>query len=221
MFSPSKVYRYTVPHMQLENYMRIIIMILGSNTHMPERAWQSKPEIFLLNREKMAIMISKQKTRRYHKRFSTTISVSKSKKGVVHLTFEIFPYGQDADIETHHATVLAQVSYPLSSRKCQEIAENCSSIIEVKTTFFNFKTRERLSSKGGRAELSPTSCEACVKINQALPHSDILYSKTNKIQMEVEATLRCQDKVVAVQFDDPDYKDYLLVTTNEQQNSTT
>lgn len=193
---------------------------LGSlNAHM-ERVWHSKPEIFLLNREKMAIMISKQKTSRYHKRFNTIIPISKSKKGV-YLTLEIFPYGRDADIETHHATVVAQVSYPLSSRKCQEMAENCNCVVEVKTTFFNFKTRDRLSLREGKAELSPTSCEACVQINQALSHNDIVYSKTNKIQMQVEATLRCQDKIVAVQFDDPDYKDYLLVTTNEPQNSST
>ena len=177
-----------------------------------ERTWHSKPEIFLLNREKMAIMISKQKTSRYHKRFNTTIPVSKSKKGV-HLTLEIFPFGRDADTETHHATVLAQVSYPLSSRKCQEMAENCNCVIEVKTTFFNFKTRETLSSSEGKAELSPTSCEACVKISQALSHSDILYSKTNKIQMQVEATLRCQDKVVATPSNDPDCPDYLMVST--------
>ena len=190
--------------------MRVII-IVDSNTHM-ERTWHSKPEIFALNREKMAIMISKQKTSRYHKRFNTTIPVSKSKKGV-QLTLEIFPFGRDADIETHHMTVLAQVSYPLSSRKCQEMAENCNCIVEVKTTFFNFKTRERLSSREGKAELSPTSCEACVQISQALSHSDILYSKTNKIQMEVEATLRCQDKVIAAPSDDPDCPDYLVVST--------
>ena len=198
-------------------FIHEFLAFLGSNTPL-ERVWHSKPELFLLNREKMAIMISKQKTSRYHKRFNTTIPVSKSRRGVVHLTFEIFPYGRETDIETHHATVLAQVSYPFCSRKCQELADNCNCVVEVKTTFFNVKTRERLSSS---EELSPTSCEACVKISQALSHSDILYSKTNKIQMQVEATLRCQDKVVAVQFDDPDYEDYLLVTTNEPQNSLT
>jgi hypothetical protein len=198
----------------------VIIVILGSTTSMG-RAWHSKPELFLLNREKMAIIISKQKSSHYHKRFNTTIPVSKSKKGVVHVTLEIYPYGRDADIETRHATVLAHVSYPLSSRKCQEMAENCNCVVEVKTTFFNVNTHDKLSTKEGKAELSPTSCEACVKINQALSHSDILYSKTNKIQMQVEATLRCQDKIVAVQFDDPDYKDYLLVTTNESQDPLT
>ena len=196
----------------------VIIVNIGSTMPMG-RIWHSKPELFLLNREKMAIMISKQKTSHYHKRFNTTISVSKSKKGVVHVSLEVFPYGRDADIETRHATVLAHVSYPHSSRKCKEMAENCNCVVEVKTTFLNVKTRDRLSSKEGKAELNPTSCEACVKITQALSHNDILYSKTNKIQMQVEATLHCQDKIVAVQSDDPDCKDYLLVTTNEPQDS--
>ena len=178
-----------------------------------ERTWHSKPELFLLKREKMAVMISKQKTSRYCKHFNTTILVSKSKKKGVQLTLEIFPYGIGADIESHHATVLAQVSYPLSSHKCQEMAENCACVVEVKTTFFNSKTQERLSTGEGKAELSPTSCEACVQINQALSHTDILYSKTDKIQMQVEAVLRCRDKIVARPSSDPDCQDYLYVSS--------
>ena len=159
-------------------------------------------------------MISKQKTSCYHKHFSTTIPITKSKKGGIQLTLEIFPYGRDGDVESHHATVLVQISYSVTSCKCQEITENCKCVVEVKLTFVNSKTQETLSTKEGKTELNPNSSEGCIHIGQALSHSDILYCKTKEIQVQVEASLRCRDKVIAVQSTDPDCLDYMLVTTN-------
>ena len=180
------------------------------------RSWRSKQNRFLLNREKMAIMIARQKTCHYDKRFITIIPISKSNAGIK-LTIEIFPYGRDADMVSHHATVLVQVSqYPSSGtgNKCLDMAENCACIVEVKTTFINSKTQERLSTREGKAELSSAYCEACVQINRALSHTDILYNTTD-IQMQVEAVLRCRDKLVAAPCSDPDCSDYMVVAPNQ------
>lgn len=150
----------------------------------------------------------------YGKDLTTIIPVS-TQKGGIKLTFKIFPYGIDADIQSRHTTVLVQISqYRLS---CQEIADNCTCTIKVKATFTNAMTQERFSTREGEAELSSTSCEACIQINQALSHSDILYSAAN-IQMLVEAELHCQDKVVAAISDDQDCSDYvfLMYSPNEQ-----
>lgn len=162
-------------------------------------------------------MIAVHKTCHYHQYgqdLATIIPVSTQRRGIK-LTFEVFPYGIDADIQSRHATVLVRISqYRLS---CQEIADNCISTVKVKTKFVNSMTQVRLSLREGETELSPSSCEACIQINQALSHSDILYSSAN-IQMLVEAELHCQDKVVAAISDDQDCPDYVFLTytPNEQ-----
>ena len=175
-----------------------------------DRMWKSKPETFLLNREKLAVMISKQKTGHYSKSFTVTIPVSKSKKGV-RLTLKVFPFGRNGDTGSRHASIIIDVSYPLTTRKCRELVENCSCIVEVKLTFINAESRDQLCTKEGKAELNPTSCEACIQIRQALPHEDIFYSKTKYIQLQVEAGLRCRDKLVLVSSTDPQCPDYLVV----------
>ena len=180
------------------------------------RKWQSRGK-FLLDRKRMAKMIAVHKTCHYHQYgqdLTTIIPVSTQRRGIK-LTFEVFPYGIDADIQSRHATVLVRISqYRLS---CQEIADNCTCTVKVKTKFINSMTQEQLSSREGKTELSPNSGEACVQIKQALSHNDILYSTAN-IQMLVEAELFCQDKVVAAISDDQDYPDYVVLTytPNEQ-----
>ena len=193
----------------------IALIIAVADYDTDRRKWQSRGK-FLLDRKKMAKMIAVHKTCHYQygKDLSTIIPVSTQKRGIK-LTFKVFPYGIDADIQSRHATVLVQVSqYRLS---CQEIADNCACTVKVKTIFINAMTQERLSSREGEAELNPMSCEACVHVNQALSHNDILYSRAN-IQMLVEAELHCQDKVVAAINDDQDCLDYVFLayTPNEQ-----
>ena len=194
--------------------MLLIYYIAAADTD--RRRWNSRGK-FLLDRKKMAKMIAVHKTCHYHQYgqdLTTIIPVSAQRRGIK-LTFEIFPYGIDTDIQSRHATVLVRVSqYRLP---CQEIADNCICTIKVKTSFVNSMTKERLSSREGEAELNPTSCEACIQINQALSHSDILYSAAN-IQMLVEAEFHCLDKVVAAISDDQDCSDYVFLTysPNEQ-----
>ena len=162
-------------------------------------------------------MICKQLTDDYDKRFVIKIPTSSNSKEGIKLTLEVFPYGRDIDIQSHHSTVLVQVSQYFSSgmhSKCQDIAGNRTCIIIVKITFVSSKTKETFSIREGRTELSSTSCEACIQINQALSHDDIFYSKTDKIQMLVEAEVCCRDKVVATMSDDPDFIDYMII--NEQ-----
>lgn len=180
------------------------------------RKWQSKGK-FLLDRKKMAKMIAVHKTCHYHQYgqdLTTIIPMSTQRRGIK-LTFEVFPYGIDADIQSRHATVLVRVSQCRLS--CQDIADNCICTVKVKVKFVNSLTLERLSSREEEAEISQSSCEACIQISQALLHSDILYSTAN-IQMLVEAEFHCQDKVVAAISDDQDCSDYvfLTITPNEQ-----
>ena len=180
---------------------------VGSN---PDREWHSKPEQFLLNRAKMAAMISKHKTTHY-KRFKSTIPVSSSKKGV-HLTVEIFPFGLLSDMDPRHATVLVHVF--LTSSKCLEMAEHCRNIVEVKVGFANFATLSELSTRTSQAELSPKSCEACIQVEQALSHEDIIYSRTKYIQLTLEATLHCKDRVLVEPLTDPEHPDFLQVNVS-------
>ena len=163
----------------------------------------------------MAKMIAGHKTCHYGQNLTIIIPMSQSEQRGVKLTFEVFPYGIDADIQSRHATVLVRASQHRLS--LQEIADNCVCIVKVKINFVNSMTKERLFSREGEAELNSTSCEACIQINQALSHSDILYSAAN-IQMLVEAEFHCQDKVVAVISDDQDCSGYVFVTytPNEQ-----
>ena len=122
---------------------------------------------------------------------------------------EIFPFGLESDAEPHYATVLVHVS--LKSNKCVEIAEHCKSIVEVKTTFVNSANLTQLSSKKCQAELCPKSCDACIQVKEALSHKDIIYSKTKYIQLNVEATFWCKDKVTVEPLADIECPDYLLV----------
>ena len=155
----------------------------------------------------MATMISKHKTTHY-KRFKLTIPISNSKKGVL-LSVEVFPFGLESDAEPHYATVLVHVS--LKSSKCQEIAEHCKSVVEVKTTFVNSTNLTQLSVKKCQAELCRKSCDACIQVKQALSHKDIIYSKTKQIQLTVEATFWCKDEVTVEPLADEEHPDYLQV----------
>lgn len=164
----------------------------------------------------MATIIAKQKTGHCYKHFRMTILISKSKKGIA-LTLEIFPFGREGDEASTYATVLVKIMSHLNGRKCQEMTEHCNSVIEVKLTFIDSTTKNVLSKQEGQAELN-ASCEGCVVIDKALSHKDIIYTRTKRIQLQVEATLHCKEKVVAVPSSDPICPDYLMVTSNGGEN---
>ena len=140
---------------------------------------------------------------------TSTILMQQNVPRGIKMMFQVFPYGLDADLQSHHATLLVQTSPYRQSG--QEIAENCYCFVNVKVTFTNSLTQEILSIKEGRAELNPTSCEACIQISQALSHSDILYGSSD-ILMLVVAELVCQDKVVGTPSDDQDCPGYLVLS---------
>ena len=165
-----------------------------------DRTWFSKPATFLLKREKMALMISRQKTNHYRcfgRRFNVTIPVSESKKGML-LTFKVFPYSRDGDRDYRHAAVVAHVSYPRNNSKCRELVNNCNCVVKATITFVNYDTHAQMCTKEGKAEFDQTSCEACIQIDKALSHEHILYSRTKYIQLQVGAVLQCTEKVVVV-----------------------
>lgn len=178
-----------------------------------DRTWRSKPVTFLLKREQMALMISKQKTThygRFGRHFNVTIPISGSKKGVV-LTLKVFPYTIDGERGSRHATVVAHVSYQRNDCKCQELVNNCNCTVKATIVFVNYESRIPMCTKEGEAEFDPSSCEAYIRIDQALSHEDILYPRTKYIQLQVEAVLHCKDKVVVVPSSE--FPEYLKIET--------